>query len=402
MLKKYKRNGRLAYFDPIRAFLVEARPEERVRQRLIYDLIHEHGIPSDCILVEHVLSKSGARSRRRADIVILDADGRPLLVVECKEPGTALHDGVHAQASGYADDLACPYFSITNGSVTEAFHRVGATWKRLATFPSLKAMRSQSGLRYSPSRPRTFAPMSLQDLKDLASLRAHDDALAREWSYRVLGEDTPESHWTPIYTLYNAIFHQPETQSALPRQAATFRVEEFSGIHYAEYGNYAGGKFPGLYAAFRVVDAQGDDQIFKVAFSSTMHTENHPKWGNRKGTSGLHVAIDDFDKVPHMSLEMSLDTCLKMRPRGFDVIHDGKITVGRLGAAKRDLLVDYVAERAPRLVADRSIVLGSFPSRAVLTFSDVSDFVFNVLHYAELRDQFRADYKEQRVRRGGA
>jgi hypothetical protein len=121
-----------------------------------------------------------------------------------------------------------------------------------------------------------------------------------------------------------------------------------------------------------------------------------PTFGNRKGTSGVHVAIDDFDSAPHMSLELSLDSCLKPRSGRFDVIHDGKITVGRLGAAKRDVLLDFVAKYAPQLIRERSVVLGGFPTGRALTFADIGEIVFNLLHYAEIRDRFRADYKERR------
>jgi hypothetical protein len=170
-------------------------------------------------------------------------------------------------------------------------------------------------------------------------------------------------------------------------------VEEYLGIYFTEYGNYSGGTFPGLYSAFRVKDPSGDDQIYKIGFFSTLHTENHPVWGNRKGTSGIHVAIDDFDRAPHMSLELSLDACLKPNASGMDILHDGRITVGRLGAAKRQLLLAYVAERAPYLVRGRSVALGAVDGGVVLTFANIRELVFNLLHYAEIRDRFRANYK---------
>jgi hypothetical protein len=94
-----------------------------------------------------------------------------------------------------------------------------------------------------------------------------------------------------------------------------------------------------------------------------------------------------------MSLELSLDTCLTKHAGRFEIVHDGKITVGRLGAAKRELLVSYVAERAPHLVRGKSIMLGSFAARQLLTFADVSNIAFNLLHYAEIRDRFRVDYR---------
>ena len=233
----------------------------------------------------------------------------------------------------------------------------------------------------------------MSQLTDHEFLVAHDDKLASDWHYTVLGEDTPPQLWTPIYSLYSALFHTPNVEGHFPCERDGFHVEQYLGIHFTEYGNYSGGRFPGLYSSFLVRDAAGEHQTYKIGFFSCAHTENDPVFGNRKGTSGIHVAIDDFDKGPHMSLELSLDTCLARRGAAYELVHDGKITVGRLGAAKRDDFLGFVKEEAPGLVRERSVVLGAIPSGRPLVFSDVSDLVFNLLHYSEVRDRFRAEYK---------
>jgi hypothetical protein len=330
---------------------------------------------------------------------VLGTDGHPLLVIECKEPSTPLHDGVWAQASSYAHELNCAYMALTNGLEVEAFHRVAGVWQRLDRFPSFETMHATLAHKYRAPKSRTFPPLSIEDLEDHQFISAHERRLYKDWRYCVLGQDTPRDLWTPIYALYTAIFHQTNTDLALPLDSDDFHVEEYLGLRFSEYGNYAGGKFPGLYATFRIVDRSGDDQIYKLGFFSTAHTENHPAWGNRRGTSGIHVAIDDFDNTPHMSLELSLDTCLRPRAGVCEIIHDGKITIGRLGAAKRDLLIDYVADQAPHLVRGRSVVLGSFPVGETLEFIDVRELVLNLLHYAEIRDRFRADYKRSKSSR---
>jgi hypothetical protein len=394
VLNEYRRSGRGAYLDPIRGFLVQATPEEKVRQEFLMRLMQRHGVPESAIGVEYPLRRHGSRSKGRADIVVL-GDSHPLMVVECKEPRTPLHDGVFAQVRTYADELSSPYVALTNGDEVEAFHHVAGSWRRLDRFPAFGDMRLGRPLRYRAPKSRSFAPMTLEQLRDHAFLERHEARLAEDWSYCVLGQDTPAHLRTPIYALYNALFHLPAIASHLPRQRGRFRAEEYLGIYFTEYGNYSGGTFPGLYSAFRIRDAAGDDQIYKLGFFSTLHTENHPKWGNRKGTSGIHVAIDDFDRAPHMSLELSLDACLRPHRASFDVVHDGRITVGRLGAARRDLLLDFVRQEAPELVREGAVWLGSFHTGRVLTFADVSELVFNLLHYAEIRDRFRAEYKKQ-------
>jgi len=394
-LREYRRSGKVAYLDPIRAFLVEAKPEETVRQAFLQRLLLENRVPESAIAVEYPLSRSGSASRLRADIVIMGVNG-PLMVIECKEPGTRLHDGVLVQARTYADKLDCPYIALTNGADVDAYQRDAGSWRRLAQLPSFAELHSGRGLRYEEPRSRVFRPFTIEQLEDFNHLARHEDQLDENWGYRVLGQDTPEHLWTPIYRLYTALFHQPDTRASLPWKRDGFRVEEYLGLHFTEYGNYSGGKFPGLYSSFRVVDVGGDDQIFKVGFFACAHTENDPTFGNRKGTSGIHVAIDDFDKGPHMSLELALDACLKPHAAGLDILHDGKITVGRLGAAKRGLLLGYVAEHAPHLIRGRNVALGSVRDGGILTFADISELVFNLLHFAEIRDRFRADYKERR------
>jgi hypothetical protein len=401
MLKEYRRSGKMAYLDPIRGFLVPAKPEETVRQEFLQRLLGEYRVPESAIAVEYMLSKGSGMSRRRADILISGAAGRPLMVVECKEPGTPLHDGVRDQALRYAEELGCAYIAITNGAEPEVFHWDGGKWRPVKMFPSFEQMCSATRLRYEEPKPRVFAPLTAEELEDVDFLATHEDRLADDWGYRVLGADTPESLWTPIYSLYNAIFHGADRELVLSHERGGFRVEEYlRPLHFREYGNYSGGKFPGLYASFRIRDAHEDDQIYRIGFFACAHTENDPTFGNRKGTSGIHVAIDDFDQTPHMSLELSLDACLRRRVarvRGYDIVHDGKITVGRLGAAKRDALLEFVARHAPHLVRERSVILGSFPAARVLTFEDVSELVFNLLHYAGIRDRFRAEYKKRRA-----
>jgi hypothetical protein len=374
--------------------LVEMTPEEAVRQGFVQRLLGRYDIPRASIRVEYMLGKAGGSSRRRADIVVMSGK-TPLLVVECKRP-SPLHDGVFEQARGYADELGCNFVALISDGDPEVHHRVGGSWKLVRGFPSFEAMHTERKLVHVEPPSRYRQPFTAKELRDHAVLERHEQLLSDEWSYYVLGDDTPRQLWTPIYGLYNAVFHRrPEAWGIAPRRDAP-GVQEHLGLHFREYGNYSGGKFPGLYAAFRVRDARGDDQIHRIGFFSCAHTENDPVFGNRKGTSGVHVAIDDFNATPHMSLELSLDTCIRRRAKGFEVVHDGKITVGRLGAAKRSDLLEYVANRAPRLVRDDVVHLGAFHDDAAPQLEDVKAFVFNLLEYAELRDEFRVKHKAKK------
>ena len=157
MLTTYSRKGKLAYLDPVRAVLVEAKPEEAVRQEFILRLLTEFRVPLDAISVEYPLVRSGVTSRRRADILI-EASSGPLMVVECKEPGTPLHDGVRDQALSYANELHCPYVGLTNGGKTEAYFLGGGGLRQLQVFPTFDQLRRMRGLQYRALRSREFVP----------------------------------------------------------------------------------------------------------------------------------------------------------------------------------------------------------------------------------------------------
>jgi hypothetical protein len=186
MLKEYRCSGKVAYVDPIRGFLVHAKPEEKVRQEFLVRLLRDHAVPPTALQVEYPLRRNG--------------------------------------------------------------------------------------LRHAPPKSRSFRPLTLDELHDLGCLAAHEARLREDWSYGVLGEDTPEHLHTPIYSLYNALLHTPSVGSHLPRQRGSFRVEEYLGIYFMECGNYSGGTFPGLYSSFRVKDTRKDDQIYNAGFFSTLHT----------------------------------------------------------------------------------------------------------------------------------
>ena len=193
MLKTYRRNGKLAYLDPIRAFLIEAKPEETVRQTLLVQLMSAHGVPMHAIAVEFPMTKGGGTSRRRADVVVRAADGRMLLVIECKEPTTPLHDGVLEQARAYAEELQSRFFAMTNGAVTEAYEWHANRWHRLAAFPSFDQLHQGGPLpRREPDR-RSFPPLTDRQLGDHEFLSTHDGRLADQWGYIVIGQDWKRS-----------------------------------------------------------------------------------------------------------------------------------------------------------------------------------------------------------------
>ena len=123
----YRRNNRDCYLDPVRQKLIYITPEETVRQQVIQWLLRECEVSADMIRVEEHLSHYGIDTRRRADIIV-DAIStedhliHPLVVIECKAPGTLLGVKTSDQMVDYSDQLGCYYMVMTNGAETFCYH----------------------------------------------------------------------------------------------------------------------------------------------------------------------------------------------------------------------------------------------------------------------------------------
>lgn len=101
-------------FDPVRRRWVALTPEEWVRQHVLNYLLHDLGCPASLIGVEAGLALNGMA--KRADIVVYDRAGSPLLLVECKAPGVAIGQAVFDQAARYNLVFKVSYLLVTNGN----------------------------------------------------------------------------------------------------------------------------------------------------------------------------------------------------------------------------------------------------------------------------------------------
>ena len=100
-------------FDPIRRKWVVNTPEEWVRQHMIQYLITEKLFPQSLIAVEMPITVH--QTAKRCDIVLFNAEAKPLVIVECKAPSVALTQDTFDQAAVYNLTLMVDYLLITNG-----------------------------------------------------------------------------------------------------------------------------------------------------------------------------------------------------------------------------------------------------------------------------------------------
>ncbi len=111
---KYKtENSKQLVFDIIRKKYVALTPEEWVRQNLVHYLMNHLGYPLGLIAVETVVKINTLN--QRADVVVYNRKGEPVMIVECKAPTVKIDNSVFDQAARYNLSLGVNYLLVTNG-----------------------------------------------------------------------------------------------------------------------------------------------------------------------------------------------------------------------------------------------------------------------------------------------
>lgn len=379
--QSFLRGGVRAYFDPCRRILVRATPEEGVRQQLLAYLTLELGIPAHLVRTElHLSHLTGAAGRGRIDVVVSHQDGAPLLLVECKAPHVALDDDGLDQVLRYhaATGAVEALVGITNGAE--------ARWYRLTKEgrPQQLTHAPRLGDLLRGALPADLAPQELP-------LRPRGLGLSertRRWmlDQGVLGEGSPAEHHEYLANLAGLLLLE-RAPPTLRGRADRFTVRS-SGLRTTSFGNAAGGSWGGTYRYFLIEDAAGEAQIVSLSIMGKMLVRDHPMFGNTNGCTTLVVAVDDFDKR-HSSLQLDLDRFVAVGGGTMTLWHDGTLTRGKMGAARRDDVVRFVRQRAPHLVDGARVHLGSVPATRLVRWEDVEGLLANIIEYALVRDEYR-------------
>ena len=103
-------DGGLKIYDDVRRKYVALTPEEWVRQHCAHWLI-DKGYPLGRCSVERVVDKSGMRY----DLMWVDAELNPFMLVECKAPDVKITQDTLRQSAWYNLTLRAPYVLLTNG-----------------------------------------------------------------------------------------------------------------------------------------------------------------------------------------------------------------------------------------------------------------------------------------------
>ena len=134
-LRARRRGGTVEVWDPIRGVYLVLTPEEWVRQHLIAYLVSHCGVQPLRIVEEYAVPLNG--QPQRADVVVVDDDGCPLLLAECKAPEVAINKQTLAQAVRYNSVLQARYIILTNGLKHYCCRYREGRYEQLHAFPRL-------------------------------------------------------------------------------------------------------------------------------------------------------------------------------------------------------------------------------------------------------------------------
>lgn len=125
--------GYYEVFDPVRKKFVALTPEEWVRQHVIAFLNNAKGYPLSLLMVEKQFTLN--KLYKRADIVVCNKSGKPVLIVECKSFDVPVSQETFDQAVRYNLALRVKYLLITNGINTYCCSLENAEYSALSDIP---------------------------------------------------------------------------------------------------------------------------------------------------------------------------------------------------------------------------------------------------------------------------
>lgn len=113
-----QRAGKLAIFDPIRKKFIVLTPEEWVRQHFVNLLNNHLNYPASLTSIETGHKYNSLT--KRSDIMILDNQLSPLVLVECKAASVPIDESTVNQLAVYNTSCKAKLLIVTNGMVTYA------------------------------------------------------------------------------------------------------------------------------------------------------------------------------------------------------------------------------------------------------------------------------------------
>lgn len=391
-LKTYQRYGKECYMDNITKQLCPKTPEETVRQKVIQWLIKEIEVPEYVITVEELMAHYERSNTKRADICIYarmmndttkTTEDFPLMVIECKNEDIPLTDDVFYQCDDYASVLGAPLMAITNGIDMELYRYNEAEncYDLLKDFPKYKDL-------CEPINLEAYPKFKVHYTRYTNYFNTTEELFDTLYDHGLIGKSTDIKFCPVIAKMIDCLLNDSCILESLDIEGCTFLKD--NGVRNTSFGNCAGGSYPGDYRSFAILDGKGNTQIVSIGIFGTAERINDSKFGNRKSKTTLNVAIDDFEKS-HNSLQLNLDSHLRVDCDMVTVTHDGKLTKGKSGAVKSEQVRDYIRANSKIRVSGKELFLGSWKNTDEYDINDgnIKQFLANLIKYAILRDEYR-------------
>jgi hypothetical protein len=367
--KIIKRNRKKYLLDPIREKLIMQTPEEIVRQKFVQYLIKDKGVPKDMIDIEVPMSRLVKDAKGRADIVVYSVDESnfiPILVIECKSPNTPLVDDVFNQVYDYADLIFANTIAVTNGDqlYIEAWNEDLGYYVPLEELPNYKDIVSENNFKYIKNEPFVYKRRRYEEFTTKEVLEFYQGLF--------LGVTDERLHTFMINL--NELFWDDNVKIPYNELYGVKIIEDI-GVRYTKFGNVAGYDWTGEYRSVIVQDKKGSNQIVSLAV-----------------LEGYIVVAIENDKHRHNSLQLFIQNFVSVNGKYIEVVHNGRLTLGKSGMVKFDEVIDFIQEKEPKLLnKERKIEIGRLDCSRQFDWNqeDVKDFIGRIIKYALLRDDLR-------------
>ncbi|MGE7676369.1 type I restriction enzyme HsdR N-terminal domain-containing protein [Lysinibacillus sp. NPDC094403] len=346
---------------PIREYRVVYTPEERVRQKLLKQLLASNASIKPFIALE-VNTALG-----RADIVISDEQHQPFLIIELKKNTEVISQHTLEQVMRYWETLKAPFVATSNGSATHIYHVVDGQPKEIQETNIIRFLANQQ-IDYP-----TYMP--LQRLT--YDLSTYDRYLHYLVDTSYISENTTDEKQKWFAELQNALFtekYEP-TNRSLP-----ITIEADFGTSYYAFKNAANGSWDGMHRNFRVHIKRLGSFMFRITIMGSASTKNDPTFGNRTGATHLNIAMQRHHTSTY-NLQLSLDKFTQELDDMYLIWHSGVKS-----RTKKEIVQAAVSKFAPQLIIDGQIQLGILPTTRSISAQEFSHFIENLILYSTARD----------------
>lgn len=371
------RDGKACYLDKTKHLLRYITPEEKIRQKMVEFLHNKMNIPYAAMETEIPVSYFVPGEKGRMDIVVYglkDGQRCPVMVVECKAEAVALTEDVYIQAKRYSEIIDIPVLMVTNGYEMDIL-----AWNyELEKYEAVEYLPKYDEL----CRPENLDRISLVEPvyeRHPYSELFKQETIDLEYEYaEYVGHACKRSMVPHVVNLAECLRDTSHKINKL--ELKNYKFIEDGGIRYTSFGNAAGGYFDGFFRYFIIEDNNGNNQIISMTVA-----------GCNNGRSLLIVAIDDMDKH-HNSLQLSIEHFSIVNGNKLKIWHDGTLTVGNKGKAKKQEVIDFVEEHSSLEVIEGKIQLGEIDLSELLYIDSegMKELIGNLIQYALVRDSFRS------------